>query len=163
MVTAAWASSWARPRNVTLVSHISLKMREWALFTYKFPTSLGARKSAVSVQPPVTMSPFPLVTRTTSLAAAHQLRFAVLSSALVYGISKTAPLRNAVRTMVCFMRNGRRGTSRGTEIICTESGEGCVCVRHASEKVVSVVGARAMISKALKIFECAFVYGMVGQ
>ena len=38
-----------------------------------------------------------------------------------------------------------------------------MCVRHASEKVVSVVGARAMISKALKIFECAFVYGMVGQ
>ena len=48
-------------------------------------------------------------------------------------------------------------------MICTESGEGCVCVKHASEKVVSVVGARAMISKALKIFECAFVCEVVGQ
>jgi hypothetical protein len=48
-------------------------------------------------------------------------------------------------------------------MICAESGEGCVCVRHASEKVVSVVGASAMTSKGLKRFECAFVCEVVGQ
>ena len=47
--------------------------------------------------------------------------------------------------------------------MCAESGEGCVCVRHASEKVVSVVGASAMTSYGLKIFECAFVCEVVGQ
>ena len=114
--------------------------------THKFPISLGARRSATSIPPPVTTRPFPFVTRTTSRAAAHQLRFAALSSALAYEISKTAPLRNAARIMVCFKRNGRRGTSRGTEITCAESGEGSVCVKHASEKLPSVVGASAMMS-----------------
>ena len=41
--------------------------------------------------------------------------------------------------------------------------EGAVCVRHARENVVSVVGCKAMMSYAAKREALAFVYGRVND
>ena len=110
----------------------------------------------------MTMMLLPLVTRTTSRAAAHQFRFALdplsllpaklaeaspsAPSAPTYESSKTAPFLRAVPTSVCLRLNGRRGAVRGSDIMCAVSGDGFVCSRHAEEKETAVVGSSAIRS-----------------
>jgi hypothetical protein len=127
--------------------------------THRLPTSRGALKSDSAPTPPLTINPFPFVTRTSSLAAAHQFLFAPAPDspppveispspprAPAYAISNTAPFLMVVLTRVCLRWKGRRGSVSGSEIICAVSGDGRECVRHTREKVAEVVGVKAIMS-----------------
>lgn len=116
-----------------------------------FMTSFGARTSVIGfvVLPELKITPFPLVTRISSLHAAHQFLLSTSPTpptAGLYNISKTTPFLTAVRTRVCLKKNGRRGPVRGREIICVVSGDGCECFKQAREKVLAVVGCKERMS-----------------
>jgi hypothetical protein len=148
LVLAACAASCARPTSVILqcVSAPIVSLQQAG--TDRLPTSLGERRLLSLETPPLTTSPLPFVTRTTSRAPAHQFRFAAAPpssspSAPPYGSSNAQPPLSTARTSVCFRWNGRRGSVSGSATRCAVSGDGCVCVRHASANVAAVVGASA--------------------